>query len=130
MIKDKLCLCGCGKPLRGKQNKFASDACRMRYNRGCSQREQNRSEIVRESFAFDRESFGNRSLYTNKREFAITFTVVFASDHKPGEWDIGLIDTSIKAEIAQIIKNYLEYVHQDWKITVKLESRPQFRTFE
>jgi hypothetical protein len=137
MIKDKLCLCGCGKPLRGKQGKFSSDACRMRYNRRCSQREQDEHEseqncsgIVRESFAFDRETFGNRSLYTNRREFTVTFSIVFVSGRNPGEWDMGLLDVSIKAEMERIIKSYLEYEHQGWQVTVKLTSNPQFRPFE
>jgi hypothetical protein len=109
----------------------------MRYNRRCSkgeqverENEQNRSGIVRESFAFERESFGNRSPYTNKREFTITFSVVFISNRPPGEWDMGLLDTSIKAEMARIIQSYLEYEHPNWQITVKLDSKPQFRPFD
>jgi hypothetical protein len=132
MIKDKLCLCGCGRSLRGKQGKFASDACRMRYNRRCSQPEQaeHKSEQNRSGmFAFDRESFGNRSLYENRREFTITFSVVFVSGHNPGEWDMGLLDVSTKAEMARIMKDYLEYAHHGWRVTVKLESKAQFKPF-
>jgi hypothetical protein len=109
---------------------FASDACRQRYNDRKTANHRESPEIDRELTAFDRELTSNRWQYTNKREFTITFTVVFASDHNPGEWDVGLLDTSIKAEMAHIIKNYLEYEHPDWQITVKLESKPGFRPFE
>jgi hypothetical protein len=102
----------------------------MRYGR-----EQKKSERKSEqecSVLFGNRSVltANRSLFTNKREFTITFTVVFVSGHNPGEWDLGLLDVSIKAEMARIIQNYLEYAYQGWQITVKLESKPQFRPFE
>jgi hypothetical protein len=102
---------------------FNSEACRKKYSRRAS-------GFVRESSAFVRQSSGNRPAFTNKREFRVTFTVVFVSGHNPGEWDLGLLDVSTKAEMARIIQDYLEYVHQGWQITVKVESKPQFKPFE
>ena len=75
-------------------------------------------------------SSGNRPAFTNKREFKLTFTIAFVSGHNPGEWDLGLLDVATKAEMARIIQDYLEYVHQGWQITVKLESKPQFKPFD
>jgi hypothetical protein len=124
------CLCGCKRELTGKQRMFASDACRQRYDDRKTANDRESPEIDRELTAFDRELTANRWERTNKREFTITFTVVFVSGHKPGEWDLGLLDVSTKAEMAHIIKNYLEYVHQGWQITVKLESKPNFRPFD
>jgi hypothetical protein len=119
----KLCWCGCEEALTGKQRMFASDACRQRYD-------DHKTANHRELTAFDRKLTANHREFTNRREFAITFTVVFVSGHKPGEWDLGLLDVSTKAEMAHIIQNYLEYVHQGWQITVKVESKPQFKPFE
>ena len=120
----KLCLCGCKNELTGKQRMFASDACRQRYN------DRGKTANHRELTAFDRFLTGNHRELTNKREFTITFAVVFVSDRPPGEWDLGLLDVSIKAEMERIIKSYLEYEHPDWQITVKLDSKPGFRPFE
>lgn len=122
-MPKKFCHCGCGELLTGKQRLFYSEACRKKHARKAS-------GFVRESSAFVRESSANRPAFTNKREFTITFTVVFVSGHNPGEWDLGLLDVSTKSEIARIIQNYLEYAHQGWQITVKLESKPQFKPFE
>jgi hypothetical protein len=128
---DKLCLReGCKKILTGKQRLFCSDACRMRYGRGREKSEQKSEQECSVLFANRSVLTANRSLFTNKREFTITFTVVFVSGHNPGEWDLGLLDVSTKSEIARIIQNYLEYAHQGWQITVKLESKPQFKPFE
>jgi hypothetical protein len=40
---DRFCLCGCGEVLTGRQTKFFSDACRMRYNRQRSKANAGRS---------------------------------------------------------------------------------------
>lgn len=84
----------------------------------------------RELTAFDRKLTANHRDLTNRREFAITFAVVFVSNRPSGEWDLGLLDVSTKAEMEHIIQNYLEYEHPGWQITVKLTSNPQFRPFE
>lgn len=103
---------------------FHSDACRQRYHdRGMTAND-------RELTALDRFLTGNHREFSNKRDFTITFSVVFISNRPPGEWDMGLLDISIKAEMERIIQSYLEYVHQGWQITVKLDSKPQFRPFD
>jgi hypothetical protein len=125
-MTKKFCLCGCGCELLGKQRRYASEACRKRYERNkTSGLSANLSGFVR----VDRESSGNRPGFTNKRAFAVTFTIVFVGNSKPGEWDLGLMDVSVRAEMAQIIQNYLEYMHPGWKIRVKIESKPQFTAF-
>ena len=124
------CICGCKLELTGKQRMFASDACRQTYRDRKTANHRESPGIDRESQQIDRELTANHREFINKREFKIIFTVVFASGHHPGEWDLGLLDVSTKAEMEHIIQNYLEYVHQGWQITVKLEGKPQFKPFE
>jgi hypothetical protein len=131
------CLCGCKRELTGRQRMFASDACRQKYDYHKTANHRDLTAFDRESpgndrelTAFDRKLTANHREFTNRREFTVTFSVVFVSGRNPGEWDMGLLDVSTKAEIERIIKSYLEYEHQGWQVTVKLTSNPQFRPFE
>lgn len=116
---------------------FASDACRQRYHKPGIDRESLRitanhresPEIDRELTANHRELSANRPGLINQRDFTVIFTITFAGNSNPGEWDLGLLDVSIKAEIARIIQNYLEYQYSGWKIRVKIVSKPQFTAF-
>jgi len=125
MIK-KFCLCGCGEVLTGKQRRYAGEACRKRYERN------GMSGFVLESSGLSGNLSGlsaNRPGLINQRDFTVIFTITFAGNSNPGEWDLGLLDVSIKAEIARIIQNYLEYQYAGWKIRVKIVSKPQFTAF-
>lgn len=95
----KFCLCGCGEPLRGKQTKFASDACRMRYTRQQkSEREQT-------------DLFANRSVLPERQVKVRLRVVVIFSTQGGEDMDGRFISRRIRSKMAEYLAAWLAGQH-------------------
>lgn len=101
----KLCMCGCGQYLTGNQRKFASDACRMRYNRSNKKANANRAG----SFAF-------RSSFDRQVTMRVCFTVVFGVYWQAGDFDLSLINKPKRLRLADDLRYWMGENHPDAKI--------------
>lgn len=118
---NQFCLT-CGKLLTGKQRKYCSEAHRKRYERA-NKSGHSLTAFVLKSSGFGRELTGNVRKFSNKRTFEVKFTVIFASNEVPGDWDVGLINDYLKFKVAQIVREVLLYEQPGWEIEVKLDYR-------
>lgn len=103
-MTSKFCLCGCGQILTGKQRKFASNACRMRYNRK-TKANASRSLL-----------FANRS-QIEPRQVKIELSVIIVFGVNYGEtFDKMLLNGPTRAKLRQFIAAFLADRYQDCQI--------------
>lgn len=111
-MTSRFCLCGCGQVLIGKQRKFASNACRMRYNRK-TKANASRSLL-----------FANRSLFEPKQiKIELSVIIVFGVEKK-GIWDKMLLNKPTRAKMRQFIAAFLADRYQDCQVlAVQVEKK-------
>lgn len=109
----------CDKPLTGKQRKYCSDACRMRFNRSVrSQMLENSSENeqgIIKSFGVIRESFGNQPEQT----ILITLLVEYDTNGYETERDGWVIKTLFRGELMRWVGQTLTTEMPKWSFKVK-----------
>ena len=107
---------GCDSPLRGKQRKWCSEACRKRTERASANRP-GLTGNVRELGEFVRKSSAN---VRKPSGFGVTISVVIEYDHNG--WDANYDGWRLKSEFGRrlnkLIEDAMEVVNHRWTYEV------------
>lgn len=107
---------GCGLPLTGKQRKWHSDACRMRYKRTMAS---SGSFAPGSALGSDvRQSFGNvRVSFDNGQKNTIQARIVIEYDTQgfEAEWDGFVVKTELPAHLKRFLAQILRELFPHWK---------------
>lgn len=106
----------CDKPLTGKQRKWCSDACRMRYKRTAASSGpfgpgSGLGSGVRQSFGNVRISFENGEKNTIQARIIIKYD----SQGWEAEWDGFVIKTELRSHLRQFLGEILQELFPRWK---------------
>lgn len=106
----------CGKPLAGKQRKWCSEACRLRFVRS-NGNERVQTGIERESSRFERELNGFKR---ESNGFAITIGVVIEYDHHgfDAAYDGWKIRSIIGPAIKKLVTEAMRAINHRWKYQI------------
>jgi len=110
-LRYRYCV-GCDKPLKGKQRKWCSDACRTRLNRwianqpGKTANQPGINDFVRKSTGKDRKSTGNR--------IVIVAIVEFDDNDRQHEWDGYTLKTVVKQHLMAYLRDLLAEQFPYW----------------
>lgn len=113
-MTEKYCLCGCGEMLTGRQEKFFSHACRMRYKR-----EQTKAHTKREV------SLGFREV-SRQITVELSVVVVFETFGTRPDLDGYYLNRPTMYALSQFITDFLANKYPDTRIlTVKVDRTRQ-----